>query len=70
VNQPVQVTFVCRKCHNSFVAEKKEQPPTSFFSRLFGGGTPKQVCPKCGSKDLAEADSAPLTTKQYRKKQG
>jgi hypothetical protein len=66
-DQPVLVTFVCRKCHASFQHEKKGDDKPSFFARLFGSG--KVACPKCGSKELSEADTAPLTTKQYKKKQ-
>jgi hypothetical protein len=66
---PEKVTFVCRACHHSFQAEKKADAPRSFLSRLFGGGGGKIACPKCGSKELSEADTAPLTTKAYRKKQ-
>jgi DNA-directed RNA polymerase subunit RPC12/RpoP len=62
----VMVTYVCRACHTSFQQEKSLAPP-SFLSRLFGGV--KIACPKCGSKQLSEADTAPLTTKAYRKKQ-
>ncbi len=69
MNQPVQVTYVCKKCHASFVQEKLDQPPRSFIARMFGLGKSTLACPKCGATDLAEADSAPLTTRAYRKKQ-
>lgn len=66
MDQPVMVTYVCRKCHASFQHERPAQPP-SLIARVFGAG--KASCPKCGSKALSEADTAPLTTKQFRKKQ-
>jgi DNA-directed RNA polymerase subunit RPC12/RpoP len=65
---PTMVTYVCRDCHHSFQQEKKADPPSGFFTRLMGGGGTKIVCPKCSSKNVIDADTAPLTTKQYKKK--
>jgi hypothetical protein len=68
MSDPDQTTFVCRGCHHAFpMAAAVQAPPAGFFKRLFNR-EPKPHCPKCQGSDLVEADSAPITTRIFKKK--
>jgi hypothetical protein len=61
-------TYVCKSCHHAFpIGSATVAPPTGFFNRLINR-TPMPHCPKCGGTDLVAADSAPITTRVFRKK--
>ncbi len=72
----MQMTYVCKKCAHSFTqtepVEALNTPPKQGFLRRVLRLPPKGGvrCAKCNSPDVAQADTAPLTTRTVRKKPG